>query len=192
VLPDLKAYAMKPDRLWNYTRCEVHSIRGLRRGNALAAAVAQTASGVLALSAPQGTLRQGALAQACPDRKRRRTVIHVGAPRCVAGRSSATVTLRLLSRSRNVPTRTDTALSCLPAASARNPRGTWPMGDRRIWRKVQQRHVKTCSVMAARNLSACLRWPRRAPACSSLASLSPRKLDEPGDRFALSVNFIHL
>ena len=62
----------------------------------------------------------------------------------------------------------------------------------RICRKVRQRCRKICSLRSARNLSVCLRWPRcAAPACSCQASLSPRKLDEPGGRSDLSVNFIH-
>jgi hypothetical protein len=91
MLPDLEAYAMKPDRLWNDTRCEVHGIRCLRRGNTLTTSIALTAAGIFTQAAPQRTVRQSSLAQALSDGKCCRAIVHVGAPRATpqAGRQAA-------------------------------------------------------------------------------------------------------
>jgi hypothetical protein len=91
MLPDFEAYAMKPDRLRNHTRCEVHGIRRLRRGNTLTTSIALTAAGIFTQAAPQRTVRQSSLAQALSDGKCRRAVVHVSAPRATpqSGRQAA-------------------------------------------------------------------------------------------------------
>jgi hypothetical protein len=173
MLPDLEAYAMKPDRLRDNTWCEIDHVRGLRRSNTLATAIAQTTTCVFALSPPQGTVRKGSLAQARPNRERRRAVVHVGAPRSVGRqvvrRRCYLAPFRAGAQRAWDCRRRGSRPWLRPGQRAATPH-TRPMPNRRISRKVQQCCRKTCSLWSARNLSACLRWPQCAHRRSPLRS----------------------
>ncbi|HTX05690.1 MAG TPA: hypothetical protein VMD06_07675 [Steroidobacteraceae bacterium] len=71
---------MQSQRLRRDARLEVNLVRCLSGSDALAAAIAQTAAGILALAAPGLMMRQEMLSQALANDKRRRRTVHVFGP----------------------------------------------------------------------------------------------------------------
>jgi hypothetical protein len=80
---------MQFHRVRGNARREVNLVRRLRGSDTLAAAIAQTSAGVLALTPPSFMMRQEALSQTLADEKRRRNAVHVGSA-CRVGISRST------------------------------------------------------------------------------------------------------
>ena len=114
------------------------------------------------------------LAQARSNSEPRRTIVHVDIPRYAAGRASRIIlTLRLSDAARNVHRRAAFVSACAVARRHDPSRARYlPSVDGLVAKEKQRSRRKTCSLLSARNLSACLSCPR----CASVALPSGQSL----------------